>query len=152
MLLHCYYTVVTLLLSLLLLLLTSSSQYDSHSQVYNLNKDNQTEGSEYHTIIIIIIIIIVLIGIGLKIISLPSSCSSSTSCSFSSSAAQLDLVGFNVMKKFIYAVETRGFTSSSWTCSLHVVLVVVPVKLQCVDSAPCRSGGAGPLQACGSHI
>lgn len=40
---------------------------DGREPVYNLNKDNQTEGM-----------------------------------------AQLDVIGFNVMKKFIYAVETRG--------------------------------------------
>ncbi|MEQ2198780.1 Rho GTPase-activating protein 26, partial [Xenoophorus captivus] len=40
---------------------------DGREPVYNLNKDNQTEGM-----------------------------------------AQLDVTGFNVMKKFIYAVETRG--------------------------------------------
>lgn len=46
-------------------------------------------------------------------------CSHSSCSSPSPSVAQLDVIGFNVMKKFIYAVETRG---AVYNCFIPFVL------------------------------
>ncbi|RXM95622.1 Rho GTPase-activating protein 26 [Acipenser ruthenus] len=50
---------------------------DGREPVYNLNRDNQSEGSDNEAVLFV-------------------------------SAAQLDSIGFNIIKKFIHAVETRG--------------------------------------------
>ncbi|MGH0148422.1 UNVERIFIED_CONTAM: hypothetical protein FKN15_012705 [Acipenser sinensis] len=50
---------------------------DGREPVYNLNRDNQSEGSDNEAVLFV-------------------------------SAAQLDSIGFNIIKKFIHSVETRG--------------------------------------------